>query len=110
MKIRLVDHDTETDEAHWGTCELCESTGEFDYTTLKLQVDGSDTYWVDAWYYEPWYGPVGIEISNLYDFAVWLSNQDFDAGTVVNTELLIVLANEYELDRSVEGLRGRDIG
>ena len=96
MKIKLVDHKTKTEEAHWGTCELCEHTGPFDFTELKFQADdGSDPYWVEAWYYEPYEGPYALYIENLYDFAHWLSQQDFPEGTVIDFELLEDLVFEY---------------
>lgn len=97
MKIMLVDHSTNTEEAHWGTCELCEHTGPFDYTTLKFQADdGSDPYWVEAWDYKPWVGPYGLTIENMYDFAFWLGNKDFPEGTVLDFELLRNLVYEYD--------------
>lgn len=89
MKIKLVDHKTKTEEAHWGTCELCEHFGPFDFTELKfLADDGSDPYWVEAWYYEPYEGPYGVTIENVYDFAHWLSEQDFLEGTIIDYEFL----------------------
>ncbi|UBI10019.1 hypothetical protein LA324_05260 [Corynebacterium coyleae] len=98
MKIRLVNHKTETEEAYWGTCELCEFTGPFDYTTLTFQADdGSDPYEVDAFHYEPWYGPVGFTIKNMYDFAYWIDKHKvFKPGYKITTEDLEDLLYEYE--------------
>lgn len=98
MRIRLIDHTTETQETSWGTCDLCEHTGEFDYTTLRFQADdGSEPYDVEAFDYMSWYGVVGIEIENLYDFAYWLGRyRTFEPGEVIDTEYLKQLVDEWD--------------
>lgn len=100
MKIKLIDHKVDTKEAHWGTCELCEFTGPFDFTELKFQADdGTEPYWVDAWYYEEWYGPCGYEIDNLYNFAHWLSEQEFSPRFEITTANLSGLLSAYYRER-----------
>ena len=99
MKIKLVDHRSETHEAHWGTCEMCEYSGPFDYVEFKFQADDdSKPYWVQGWFSIPYDGPdYAVEIENVYDFAAWLAEKDFPEDTVIDTELLEDLGYEYEV-------------
>lgn len=98
MKIKLIDHKVETRKVHWGTCELCEHIGQFDFAEFKFQAsDGSDPYWVEGWFTVPFDGPeYAVEIKNVYDFAAWLAEKDFPEGTVLDTSLLEDLSYEYE--------------
>lgn len=98
MKIRLVDHDSEMHQAYWGTCELCSHSGLFDFVKLKFQADdGSEPYWVDAYYYLPYDGPEEIIIRNLFDFAYWLSTEKvFSEGFVITTDSLQDLVYEFD--------------
>lgn len=97
MKIRLVDHTAEVGEANWGTCDLCAGTALFNFVRLKFQADdGTEPYWVDAWQDHHLYGPVRIEVSNLYDFASWLGDIEFLEGTRIDYLRLEALAKEYE--------------
>ena len=104
MKIKLVDHKSETHEAYWGTCEMCEFVGPFDYVEFKFHADdGSSPYWVEGWNDEPYYGPIDrVHIDNVYNFAAWLAKKDFPEGTVLDTEQLENLCYEYE-HRGVKG-------
>lgn len=95
MKIKLVDHKIEGEEALWGTCELCSHTGWFDFTYLKFQADdGSEPYWTAAFEYD-WSGPRGVEVGNLFDFAAWLSEQEFYPGDQIDYDRLVVLVDRY---------------
>ena len=99
MKIKLVDHKVDTaEEVVWGTCELCEHIGPFDFAEFKFQAsDGSDPYWVHGWYTIPYDGPYSaVDFRNVFDFAAWLSEKDFPEGTVLDTDLLSDLSYEYQ--------------
>lgn len=97
MKIKLIDHSTKTEEATWGTCDLCEYTAPFDFTELKFQADdGSEAYWVEAWEYMPYDGPEGPVIDNLYDFAHYIGTLEFTDGTVIDFVLLVALVDDYQ--------------
>lgn len=97
MRIRLIDQRSERKEVEWGTCELCTTVGPFDFVEFKfLPDDGSEAYWVEAYYHEAWYGPIDIWISNVFDFAAWLAEKEFPDGTEITTEDLVILSNEYE--------------
>ena len=76
MKVKLIDHQSETYEAEFGTCEMCLYTGQATETQLKFQYEDGSTEWVDAFFWS-WGYLDEIEIENLADFAHWLSQQDF---------------------------------
>lgn len=99
MKIKLVDHKIEGEEVFWGTCEICAHTGWFDFAHLKFQADdGSEPYWVEAFVYD-WYGPLGVEVGNLFDFAAWLGEQEFEPGYRIGYEQMLVLADRYDKEK-----------
>lgn len=100
MKIMLVDHKVNTEEASWGTCDICTSYGEFDFAEFKFRDEHGNEYWVHGWEYESYYGPVsGMFIpENVFDFAAWLKDLDFPEGTEIDYYLLCQLSEDYALD------------
>lgn len=76
MKVKLIDHRSETYETTFGSCEMCFHTGHATETQLKFRYEDGTTEWVDTFFWS-WGDFFEIEIENLADFAHWLGQQDF---------------------------------
>lgn len=81
MKLKLVDHISETYPTTFGTCELCMHTGETTDTTLIFQWEDGTEFRADAFYWS-WGDKFDIYIDNLAEFALWICTQDFDKDEV----------------------------
>lgn len=95
MKIKLVDHKSDTYETKFGTCELCMFTGMATETRLKFQYEDGPTEWVDAFAWS-WGDLFEVEIDNLADFAHWLHQQDFPEDFRIDYSALLDLNYDYE--------------
>ena len=95
MKIKLVDHKSDTYETEFGTCELCMFTGLATETSLKFQYEDGYTEWVDAFEWS-WGDLFEVYIDNLADFAHWLQQQDFPDDFRIDYGKLQNLNYDYE--------------
>ena len=94
MKVKLVDVLENPTEEQTGTCEYCFSTIECDNPVFVFQLSNGkevlvDGYWWDYDNYDEVY------ISNIINFASWLDEKDFPKNTVIDTDWLINMADEY---------------
>lgn len=81
MKLKLIDHTSHTYETTFGTCELCEYTGEATETTLYFQWEDGDRFEVDSYFWS-WGDLFEVRIDNLFEFALWVGKQDFNKAEV----------------------------
>jgi hypothetical protein len=91
MRFKLVDVDWETEEnVEFGTCELCHRVGNlyypvytFEDETGKIhQFDGYAWDWGDAYIYE---------IDNIFRFADWVRDIDWDFDKLEFDEFMNIL-------------------
>lgn len=90
MKLKLIDHESVTEETQFGTCDFCACTTETTFTTLIFKRDDGEVLRAETW---DWClgDMLTIYIDNLFDFAAWIKDQDFpddlditDYGTLQN--------------------------
>lgn len=94
MKVKLVDVLENPTEEQTGTCEYCFSTIECDNPVFVFQLSNGEEvavngYWWDYDNYDEVYIP------NIINFASWLDTKDFSADTVIDTDWLVDMADEY---------------
>lgn len=94
MKVKLVDVLENPTEEQTGTCEYCFSTIECNNPVFVFQLSNGeealvDGYWWDYDNYDEVYIP------NIINFASWLDDKDFPDNTVIDTDWLINVADEY---------------
>lgn len=76
MRLKLIDHESVTEETDFGTCDLCAYTGEATFTTLIFKRDDGQILRAETWYW-CWGDLFEIDIDNVFDFAAWIKDQDF---------------------------------
>lgn len=94
MKVKLVDVLEHPTEEQTGTCEYCFSTIECNNPVFLFQLSNGEEvavngYWWDYDNYDEVY------ISNIINFASWLDDKDFSDDTVIDTDWLIDVVDEY---------------
>lgn len=97
MKLRIVDIQDHTTEATWGTCELCEYTGPFTSTVVKVEnVRTGQMEIIDNEGYEAWYGPINEwEIYDWVKFAEFLGSKEWHGSQSIGT-LFLNAVHEWE--------------
>ena len=95
MRLKLIDHESVTEETDFGTCDLCAYTGEATFTTLIFQRDNGEILRAETWYW-CWGDLFTIDIANLFDFAAWIKDQDFpDDLDITDYSTLRDVVDEY---------------
>ncbi|MDU5615623.1 MAG: hypothetical protein E6049_09335, partial [Varibaculum cambriense] len=74
MRLKLIDHESVTEETDFGTCDLCAYTGEATFTTLIFKRDDGEILRAETWYW-CWGDLFEIDIDNVFDFAAWIKDQ-----------------------------------
>jgi len=74
-KLKLINHESVTEETDFGTCELCASKGEATFTTLIFKRDNDNILRAETWYWDWDWGDLhAIDIDNVFDFAAWIKD------------------------------------
>lgn len=94
MKVKLVDVLENPTEEQTGTCEYCFSTIECNNPVFVFRLSNGkevlvNGYWWDYDNYDEVYIP------NIINFASWLDDKDFPDNTVIDTDWLINMVDEY---------------
>ncbi|MDU6681739.1 MAG: hypothetical protein E6468_07825 [Varibaculum cambriense] len=76
MRLKLIDHESVTEETDFGTCDLCAYTGEATFTTLIFKRDDGEILRAETWYW-CWGDLFEIDIDNVFDFAAWIKDKEF---------------------------------
>lgn len=94
MKVKLIDVLYNPTEEQTGTCELCFSTIECDNPVFVFQLSNGEEVKVNGYWWD-YYDYDEVYISNIINFASWLDDKDFPDDTVIDTDWLINVADEY---------------
>lgn len=109
MKVKLVDVLENPTEEQTGTCELCFSTIECDNPVFVFQLSNGEEVKVNGYWWD-YYDYDEVYISNIINFASWLDNRDFPDNTVIDTDWLIDVADEYSCKYTgYQDANGREI-
>ena len=97
MKLRIVDIQDHTTEETWGTCELCEYTGDFTSALVTVEnVRTGEKEIIDNEGYEQWYGPITEwEIYDWVKFAEFLGSKEWYGSQSIET-LFLKAVHEWE--------------
>ena len=104
MKLKVRDVKSVTiPDTDFGTCELCSHTADWDEVTFIFEDEGGKIHKVPAyqWSYGDCFEATPVE--NVFDFANWVSRQDFDNPSFTFNWLCDVI---YEYENHLE--RGGD--
>lgn len=96
MRLKLIDHESVTEETDFGTCDLCAYTGEATFTTLIFKRDDGEILRAETWYW-CWGDLFEIDIDNVFDFAAWIKDQNFpDDLDITDYYTLEGVVEDYE--------------
>lgn len=96
MRMKLIDHESVTEETDFGTCDLCAYTGEATFTTLIFKRDDGEILRAETWYWS-WGDLFEIDIDNVFDFATWIKDKDFpDDLDITDYDTLQSVVDDYE--------------
>ena len=96
MRLKLIDHESVTEETDFGTCDLCAYTGEATFTTLIFQRDDGEILRAETWYW-CWGDMFEIYIDNVFDFAAWIKDKEFpDDLDITDYYTLEGVVEDYE--------------
>lgn len=94
MKVKLVDVLENPTEEQTGTCEYCFSTIECNNPVFVFQLSNGEEVLVDGYWWD-YDNYDEVYIPNIINFASWLDDKDFPDNTVIDTDWLIDVADEY---------------
>lgn len=97
MKLKIVDIQNYTREEDFGTCELCEYTGDFTSALVTVEnVRTGEKEIIDNEGYERWYGPITEwEIYDWVKFAEFLGSKEWYGSQSIET-LFLKAVHEWE--------------
>lgn len=102
MRLKLIDHESVTEETDFGTCDLCAYTGEATFTTLIFKRDDGEVLRAETWYW-CWGDLFEIDIDNVFDFAAWIKDQNFpDDLDITGYGTLQDVVDDYQDYRHME--------
>lgn len=96
MRLKLIDHESVTEETDFGTCDLCAYTGEATFTTLIFKRDDGRVLRAETWYW-CWGDLFEIGIDNVFDFAAWIKDKEFpDDLDITDYNTLQDVVDDYQ--------------